>query len=54
LLTSEGEFWQRQRKLSQPAFHRTRIQGYGRTMVACTLRTLETWRPGEQRDIIKR
>jgi cytochrome P450 len=51
LLTSEGEFWQRQRKLSQPAFHRTRIQGYGRTMVACTLRTLETWRPGEQRDI---
>src|SRR5690242_2722773 len=33
LLTSEGDFWQRQRKLSQPAFHRARIQSYARTMV---------------------
>ena len=33
LLTSEGEFHTRQRRLTQPAFHRSRIQGYGRTMV---------------------
>ena len=51
LLTSEGDFWQRQRKLSQPAFHRARIQGYGQTMVESTLRALETWRAGEERDI---
>src|SRR2546423_15315434 len=28
LLTSEGEFWTRQRRLSQPAFHRERIANY--------------------------
>jgi cytochrome P450 len=37
LLTSEGEFHRRQRRLSQPAFHKQRIQGYGRTMVEHTL-----------------
>ena len=33
LLTSEGAFHLRQRRLMQPAFHRERIAGYGRTMV---------------------
>lgn len=51
LLTSEGDFWQRQRKLSQPAFHRARILGYGNTMVDCTLRAMEGWREGEERDV---
>jgi cytochrome P450 len=51
LLTSEGELWQRQRKLIQPAFHRARIQGYARTMVECTNRMLETFAPGQERDI---
>jgi cytochrome P450 len=31
LLTSEGEFWRRQRRLVQPAFHRSRINEYGAT-----------------------
>jgi cytochrome P450 len=33
LLTSEGDFHLRQRRLVQPAFHRARIHGYARAMV---------------------
>ena len=33
LLTSEGAFHLRQRRLVQPAFHRERLAGYGETMV---------------------
>ena len=32
LLLSEGEFWLRQRRLAQPAFHRGRIDLYAKTM----------------------
>ena len=34
LLTSEGEAWRRQRRIVQPAFHRQRIAGFARTMLA--------------------
>ena len=50
LLTSEGDFWLRQRRLTQPAFHRARIASYAATMVEYTERLLEGWRDGEQRD----
>jgi cytochrome P450 len=50
LLTSEGEFWLRQRRLAQPAFHRARIASYAATMVEYTQRMLEDWRGGEERD----
>jgi cytochrome P450 len=50
LLTSEGEFWLRQRRLAQPAFHRARIASYAATMVDYTQRLLERWRDGEERD----
>ena len=36
LLISEGEFWRRQRRLAQPAFHRSRIAEYGATMAEIT------------------
>lgn len=51
LLTSEGDFWRRQRRLAQPAFHRQRISGYGDVMVEFTERMCSTWRSGETRDI---
>jgi cytochrome P450 len=43
LLTSEGEHWRRQRKVTQPEFHRDRLAGFGKTMVDDTLRTVESW-----------
>lgn len=48
LLTSEGEFHRRQRRLSQPAFHRQRIQAYGHTMVEHTLRVRERFVAGRE------
>src|SRR5207253_7662620 len=51
LLTSEGEFWRRQRRLAQPAFHRQRISGYGDVMVEHTTHLISSWSDGETRDI---
>jgi cytochrome P450 len=51
LLTTEGDTWLAQRRLTAPAFHRDRIQSYGETMVAYTERMLETWQPGEVRNV---
>ncbi len=53
LLTSEGEFHLRQRRLAQPAFHRQRIAGYATTMIDYAARTRDEWRPGETRDVAR-
>jgi cytochrome P450 len=47
LLTSDGEFWLRQRRMVQPAFHRRRIAGFGQAMTAAALGMLERWRAKE-------
>ncbi len=51
LLTSDGDFWRRQRKLAQPAFHTGRIQSYAEVMLDYTERLLNQWQPGQTRDI---
>ena len=51
LLTSEGDFWLRQRRLSQPAFHRARVSSYAATMAEYAEQSIATWRDGEERDI---
>lgn len=50
LLTSEGEFHTRQRRLAQPAFHRQRISGYGTDMVEIAVHMREGWREGQVLD----
>lgn len=51
LLTSEGEFHKRQRRLIQPAFHRRRIEGYADAMAADAAAAAARWQDGETVDI---
>jgi cytochrome P450 len=43
LVTSDGDYWRRQRKLMQPAFHSRRIEAYADTMVQKTLDMMQNW-----------
>jgi len=51
LLTSEGEFWRRQRKLVQPAFHQDRIGAYAEVMVRFAEKIVASWQDGQMIDI---
>ncbi|MCU1270480.1 MAG: cytochrome family protein [Acidobacteriaceae bacterium] len=51
LLTNEGDSWLRQRRLSQPAFHRERVASYAKIMTDYAGQVLATWQDGEIRDI---
>ncbi len=51
LLTSEGGEWLRQRRLSQPAFHRERLALYTRIINGCAEEMLDSWKDGENRDV---
>jgi cytochrome P450 len=48
LITSEGAFWHRQRKLIQPAFLKTRVQSYAPVMAELTNQMLDSWTPGKR------
>jgi cytochrome P450 len=43
LLTSEDEFWLRQRRIAQPAFHRQRIEALAGTMADAARDTAHRW-----------
>ncbi len=51
LLTSDGDFWRRQRRLSSPAFHRESIVRYAEITVEEAVRMLEGWRKGDTHNI---
>jgi cytochrome P450 len=50
LLTSEGDFWRRQRRLTQPTFQRQQIERYAAVMVEHTERMLSAWHDGQVHD----
>jgi cytochrome P450 len=51
LLTSEGDFHLRQRRLAQPAFHRQRIANYADAMVHYADRMRTRWIDGQTLDV---
>ncbi len=51
LLTSEGSFHLRQRRLMQPAFHKARIAGYSEAMVRTAVATRDAWSDGVPLDL---
>jgi cytochrome P450 len=53
LLTAEGQHHLRQRRLAQPAFHRDRIDGYGRVMIELAETAQARWSDGEMYDMHK-
>jgi cytochrome P450 len=51
LLTSEGEEWKRQRRLTQPAFYRDRIGSCATLMTGYTEQMLSSWHDGMTVDV---
>jgi cytochrome P450 len=53
LITSEGNFHMRQRRIAAPAFHRQRIQNYADIMAGQGAILREQWQPGATLDIAR-
>ena len=51
LVTSNGDFWKRQRRLAAPAFHTQRISAYADTMVSYALQIMDDWHDGTRLDV---
>lgn len=50
LLTCNGEFWKRQRRMDQPAFHHRQIAGFAEKMTTATAAMLARWQARENPD----
>lgn len=50
LLTSEGDFHHRQRRIETPLFHQERIAGYSEVMTSVAQRLADRWKPGQAID----
>lgn len=44
LVTSEGDFWRKQRRLMQPAFHRDRLAGFASIITSECQRIIDEWK----------
>ena len=51
LVTSEGDFWLRQRRLAQPAFLRNRLASYAPAMTELADQVARSWQAGKRVDI---
>jgi len=51
LVVAEGPTWARHRPVVQGSFHPRQFARYADTVVACTRRRLDRWRPGEPFDL---
>ncbi len=51
LLTIDGDYHRRARRIMLPAFHRERIAAAGETMAQEALKALDRWRPGQVVDV---
>ncbi|HSM23378.1 MAG TPA: cytochrome P450, partial [Anaerolineaceae bacterium] len=51
LLTSDGDLWFKQRRRMQPAFHRQRINDFGKFMTDAAVKRVNDWQDGEIIDI---
>ena len=52
LLISEGDFWKRQRRLAQPAFHLRRLKVLAAAMAEAATRMSEGWEHGKVVDVM--
>lgn len=51
LITTDGEYHDRQRRLLQPAFSKRRVENYASMIVQYTRETVDRWQPGMEVDI---
>lgn len=51
LISSEGDFWKRQRKLAQPGFHKEKLKGFLQTFIDCSNDLSLKWKNYREEDI---